>query len=176
LDLSVLSQFLRKIYTPKWDTSLPWIPPGGFQAAAFRDLPVENNALSVFIVVDADVDVRRIAAAMAVYRIITNDKLTSADDFGFALVDGDAIDSLGIKVIPHKTTTPDGVVNDMHHNLVELTASKLYGFACLVLESPRGELNEDEVYIAIAESEKNGAIQKEQIPLRLLPKIESASS
>lgn len=113
--------FLRMIKGSRWyppeDTF--WLADGEIQAEPLADLATRENTLSVFQISDNESNLERVIAAMAAQR----DDLRH---FEYALFDQQIIADLNIKVQKAPGDTKDGIVNEWHYDLTELSAQKLF--------------------------------------------------
>lgn len=115
---------IRKVdRKPLWDrnTSLvqPWLSVDDLAADALHDLRTKENRLSVYIIDSlTQPTLDRLLAAMAACRDVL-------DKIDYAVFDSQLLAHIDIRLELTKGETPDDEVNDWHHDLVELTASKL---------------------------------------------------
>ncbi|MGH9426413.1 MAG: hypothetical protein ACRD2L_08945 [Terriglobia bacterium] len=128
-----MPRFLRVgIREGHWFTSpdIGWLPAGQLQADVFLDLRTEGNRLSVFEVGDGDeLDlIQRIAVAVAVGR-------KEPDHIGFTVFDRARVDGMGIEVQQTPGRTMDVAINQLHFDLLHLTAQQLMDLAGLIVTS-----------------------------------------
>lgn len=118
---------LRKTNQAKWykNPHVPWLTEGHLQADALIDLKTEANRLSIYYISDDDPPrhkERVIVALAANAHTISN--------LDYFLLDVAHLDALAIQMDDRvKGDTADDVVNSWHRDLIELTATKLFGLA-----------------------------------------------
>ena len=103
-----------------------WAPPN-WTGAAFRewqgdalvDLATAKNTLSVFLV-DSDVMVNHVVAALAAKR-------KNLTNFDYAMIDSNLVAQMNLRVIQQDGDTPHQLANRLHHDIIDLTASNVYG-------------------------------------------------
>ncbi|MDO8475726.1 MAG: hypothetical protein Q7W02_05935 [Candidatus Rokubacteria bacterium] len=120
----------RSINKRRWDWGAgdpSWLPPGAVPAAPLGDLaPTPSSALSLWWIADDKSNVGRVVAALAAGR-------QHLDKYDYALIEEGAVRGLGIKVESAPETCPDqDASNRWHHNLLELTADKIFALVGLI--------------------------------------------
>ena len=110
-----MARFLRVIRQGRWGRPT-WKAdiPQQWQADALTDLATQGNALSVFLV-DTQQATNQVIAGLAAKRMnLTN--------FDYAIIDSNLLTNLGVRTEPQTGETLHHEANDLHHNIVELTA------------------------------------------------------
>jgi len=110
-------------YRLLWDRSAPsvspWLQTTELAADALHDLRTRDNRLSIFLVNTLDSpDLNRVLAAVGANR-------TNLDKIDYAAFDVRVLDDLGVTIEPTPGATPDELVNQWHHDLIHLTATKV---------------------------------------------------
>lgn len=113
--------FLIKIKPAKWypHDGVPWLNVGDVQADALWDLRVSSNLMSTWEIADDKSNLNQVIAALAA----TRDTL---GEFGYALLQQQAVLGLGIKFEQTTGTSKDQYANaQWHYDFVQLTASQI---------------------------------------------------
>jgi hypothetical protein len=110
-----MARFLRVVRQgrwsrPTWKASIPQ----QWQADALGDLATQGNALSVFLVETQQTTNQVIAGLAATRKNLTN--------FDYTVIDSNLLTTLGVRTEPQTGETLHPQANDLHHNIVELTA------------------------------------------------------
>ena len=110
-----MARFLRVVRQgrwsrPTWKASIPQ----QWQADALGDLATQGNALSVFLVDTQQTTDQVIAGLAAKRKNLTN--------FDYAVIDSNLLTNLGVRTEPQTGETLHPEANQLHHNIVELTA------------------------------------------------------
>jgi len=160
--LSILFRKLeRKVYMePQKADEL-----GGLQADALRNFITKENALSVYEVENKLIDIERILAAIAGMR----DNVQEVD---YATFDSNLLEEFEIKTKKIKGDTADDEVNNLHIDLIDLTAKQV----CLLASSIQKDGNlmrilKKKIGREITEGLKKGYLNKNKINEKLLPKL-----
>jgi hypothetical protein len=163
---------LRTITRSQWlKTRRPaWLPEGECTADALRDLETENNELSVWQIGDDKGNLDQVITALAAGR-------DAPSRFDYALFDRSRLDPIGIQI--NKTpgiTLDDAANNAWHHDLVELTGSKLLGLARVISEEATAieRKNEKEMNRLIVAAVKERRIELRRLGDRMQQKIRPA--
>jgi hypothetical protein len=116
---------------------IPWLPPGDALGDALRDLRSKRGVLSVFEIEDD-------ASAAHIERIVVAIAAKGKEepvDVAYRLFDPRAVLALGIIVdAKQRGETGDDEINEVHRNLVQLSAEKLGRLATLIANGKRGEV------------------------------------
>lgn len=122
---------LRKIRRPKWykHEGVPWLQPGELQADTLVDLKTEDNSLSVWRVEDESNLDDLLGALAATCAVLSN--------LDYAILGEEIVSALGLKMVQTEGNTPHKYVNNWHHELIELSASKVVDLAKAIFT--RGE-------------------------------------
>jgi hypothetical protein len=152
---------LRKIRKARWhrNDDLDWLLPDEIQADSLLDLSTKDNQLSIYIVEDDRSNLERIIAALA-----GNCNFISNVDY--ALLPAEVLSEMGIEVAGVQGETSDEQVNEVHRDLIHLSASKILELAQSI--STRGErtrLTAKKVSEMIGRSIANGYIDKARLKL-----------
>lgn len=125
---------LRKVRRSKWykHEGVPWLPPGELQADTLVDLKTEDNCLSVWRVEDDKSNLDDLLGALAA-------KCEVLSNLDYALIAEEVVSALGVKILQTEGTTPNKYVNKWHHELIELSASKVLDLANAIFRT--GETN-----------------------------------
>jgi hypothetical protein len=100
----------------------PWLQQGELQADALSEIRSEENRLSIYIVNDdAGVTLERILSALAARR----DFVAQLDYITFDIA---MVGALNIAQANTAGETPDGLVNQNHIDLTELSSARLAAF------------------------------------------------
>ena len=160
---------LIKITWGKWFTDEPWLPSGELQAAALFDLRFRNSMLSVWKIEDNQSNVDRVVTALAA----TNNK-RDIENLDYVLFEMQSVLNLGIKMEQHPGATPDVVANnEWHHDLTELTASKIVAIAHLIRRDGQFKrLQGFEVKDLLLQALNQGHIALERLPDNLKPTLQ----
>ena len=124
---------VRKIdYKRLWDApekDETWLTVSDLRADALRDLPTENNRLSIYEIDGQNgVPLPRVLAALAARR----QYLAKLD---FIVFDSKVLDELKIDMDKAAGITYDAAVNGCHFDLIKLTAQKLAQFGARIRET-----------------------------------------
>ena len=124
-----MAYVLRVIRKARWyrDESTAWLGEGEFQADALADLETKGNALSLWVVADDRSNLEQVVSALA----STRQYIANLD---YALLDQKFIAEHNLKLQPVTGNSPYEQVNMWHHDLVELSASKLCVLAKIIFE------------------------------------------
>ncbi len=138
---------------------------GGLQADALKNFRTKENALSVYEVQNELTDIQRILAAIAGTR-------DNVQEVEYATFDSNLLEELEIKTNKIKGDTADDTVNNLHIDLIDLTAKQV----CLLASSIQkaGELTrmlKKKIGKKIIEGLKEGYLNKNKINEKLLPKL-----
>jgi hypothetical protein len=116
---------LRKVVRNRWhkhayNPEFGWLANGEISADPLRDLGTSKGVLSVYIIDDPSniVTLNRVTAGMA----CTTESLSN---FEYVLFSLDAIAQAGLRLHETLGDTPDSYVNDLHRDIIEITARKL---------------------------------------------------
>ena len=148
---------LRKLNQKRhWDKPL-WLGEEEVQADATKCLTSCDNAISVYIIEEADGNIDRVVAALAAKR----DHLKH---FDLAIVSSDALNKCEIEASEVPGKTDDFQVNDWHKDLINLSFRKICDLAsCIRLEGTIRRYQKREVEKAIASSLQQRVIAAESI-------------
>jgi hypothetical protein len=150
---------LRKIRKNRWynDPTLSWLLANEPQADALGDLGTKNNELSVFYIDGTESSLDRVVAALAA----ACDKPTLID---FAIIKQEVLPEIEIAVNHTNGDLPDDIVNEWHHDLSELSASKLIALAKAIKTNAKIDRKpEKRVTVLVAEGLMNGRIDRSRI-------------
>ena len=133
-----MPQYLRSIRQGRWRAP-SWLRCGEVQADALGDLATVDNQLSVYRV-ESQQDINRITIALAA----TRDNLQNVD---YAVFDDAEFENIGIQISQSPGKTPDQVVNELHHDISNLTARQTAALAAIIARGkierrPRGEIRD----------------------------------
>lgn len=157
--------FLRAIYSNiKWDiTQFPsWVKQGDLPSCIVRDLRADDNALSLWEILDDKSNLLDIIAAFVSLR------RQIKDDFDYALLNATHLDELTFTPEKKPATTPYGDVNHYHRNIPNLSMNGLIHFAHLL--SRRGEFDRmgwRDIENRLKEAHKRGRLDSHQMPPEL---------
>ena len=114
-----MANFLRMIRQGRWlkHPAWDWLGKDDIHSDALIDLQTTGNALSVFKV-ESDDDINRIVVALAANR-------TEVKNLDYVVFDDVALVSSDISFAQKEGDTPDDAVNQLHHDVYNLTAFKL---------------------------------------------------
>ncbi len=138
---------------------------GGLQADALKNFSTKNNSLSIFYADKNKIPIERILAAIAGGR----DNVQEVD---YALFDSNLLNEHGIKTEQKKGTTADDEVNDLHIDLVDLTANQVNSIASSIQKS--GDLKripKRKIGKKLALGLKAGYLDRKRINSILSPKL-----
>ena len=123
-----------------------WLGDGELVGDVFKGVKTIKGTLSIYLLDDDQTNLARIVAALACKR-------RSLENFDFVLVPEIAIET-EFEILRTTGTTADDLVNDLHRDLVKLTAGKLLKLVTIFGEhmSAMTRLYRDEVKDAILES------------------------
>lgn len=154
---------LRKIRRSKWHSSgtPPWLQNGEIQADALGDIRTDSNNLSVWEVEDDKSNLDQVITALAA----SCDSLSNLD---YSLFDKSSLSKIGIKAETNKGKTPYERANNLHRDLIELTATKIVKLAEVMLHSSsRERVSEKQILTLI-----KAAVNSQQIDItRLNPNL-----
>lgn len=145
---------------------LPWLNfKKEVPADLLSDLNTRENSLSIYEIEDDESNVDRIIAAIA----STRNQFAIID---YAVFGSDIINKLNIQINSAIGATPDTEVNNLHKDLINLTASKLSDLAKEILK--KGQFNRrglKGVKTLIKDGLNNGNIEKTKINKGLMKKL-----
>ena len=123
--------YLRAIYNnTKWDKSgFPeWLTEGDLPSCIVKDLSAANNELSLWEITDSETNLMQVITAIA------SQRQTSKDNFDYALLNTNYIDSINFTCLDKNGTTPYSDINSFHRDLSNLSLQKLMYFAFLLFK------------------------------------------
>ncbi len=123
------------------EADFDWLPAGGVIADCLTDLKLNDGKLSVYEIAETAQDdlVERIVAAIAARR-------ESPPDVAYFRFERAAVEALHIPISPDKKgTTGDEAVNQLHRDLIQLSAAKVGELAGVIAHGVPGELTEKQV-------------------------------
>lgn len=158
----------RRVRRGRWlskPSDFHWLANNDAHADPVTDLRTQKNKLSVFKV-DGDMQhVERIAIALAA----TGENTDFVD---YLLFDEHLIAFTGIRTEPSEGETPDGLVNGLHLNLVELSAAKLGILARAILEQVvPNRIQEPKVKVLLEKYIDDGTLDTSRMQATLLEKL-----
>jgi len=138
---------------------------GGLQADALRNFITKDNAFSVYEVQNEQTDIERILAAIAGTR-------DNVQEVEYAIFDSGLLEELEIKTKKIEGDTADDKVNNLHIDLIDLTAKQV----CLLASSIQKDGNlarilKKKIGRRITDGLKLGYLDERKINERLLPKL-----
>ena len=122
-----MSYLLRKIKGNRW-LKIPK-EDNNFPADPLADLNTTSNVLSVYYIDQENRDINIVIAGIAITKPIEN--------FGYALVKLSDVRPDGFEIIENPGTTPSKETNQLHREIINLTAEKLVKLAKLIHRSPK---------------------------------------
>ncbi|MFH1563085.1 MAG: hypothetical protein ABIF11_06695 [Nitrospirota bacterium] len=138
---------------------------GGPQADALKNFKTKENALSVYEVENELTDIERILAAIAGTR-------DNVQEVEYASFDSNLLAEHEIKTNKIKGDTADDEVNNLHIDLIDLTAKQLYLLASSIQKDGKLiRILKKEIGIKITEGLKEGYLDKNKINEKLLHKL-----
>ena len=156
-----MPQYLRSIRQGRWE--LPQWPDansGDVQADALRDLYTDKNKLSVYRA-DSQNDIDRITVALAA----TRDNLQNVD---YAVFDDAEFQRIGLKITPSPGSTPVSIVNNLHHDIIQLTARQVVSLATIIAGGKKGRRLPKDIRDDLRRAIKCGEVNKSEMKERLL--------
>ena len=174
--------FLRKIKMNRWLTdpawlegegyySEPaWLPAGEIRADSLADLNSSAGTISVYSVHRADeAGLLRVAAAL----IATTQNV---QDFDYCLFDEAMLQRTGIRVEQTQGTTPHAAVNQLHFDLVEMTARKAVALAIELKkrDGDRHRFHAKKIAPALQYALDRGEYDESRVDSKLLAKLRTA--
>lgn len=156
---------LRVIRQSRWldAYNITGMTDDDFPADPLGDLQTRGNALSVFEVPDAD-DAKSIAVAVAAGR-------ESIANIDYVLFESVSLGSLGIRVEKSEGVTPNTSINQLHSDLVDLTARKLVGLAQVMAKGHLKRITWKEVEAEIIDGIRGGYLDKVGLKESLMNKV-----
>lgn len=138
---------------------------GGLQADALKNFETKENAFSVYEVENELTDIERILAAIAGTR-------DNVQEVEYASFDSNLLEEHEIKTKKIKGATADDEVNNLHIDLIDLTAKQLYLLASSIQKDGKLiRILKKEIGRKITEGLKEGYLDKKKINEKLLPKL-----
>ena len=142
-----------------------WLDEDDAQADALSSLRTKDNRLSVWRIDDDRGNLRRVVAALAAGRDFL-------DKLDYAVIDRQALDSLGIRVIKADGSSPDDGANQRwHHDLNRLSGRRLVALA-VRMRSGLARESKISVRALITESIHSGFIARSRLKASLLQSLE----
>ena len=138
---------------------------GGLQADALKNFTTMENALSLWEIQNELNDIERILAAIAGTR-------DNVQEVEYATFDSKILEELEIKTNKIRGDTADDKVNNLHIDIIDLTAKQVYLLASSIQKD--GELRrilKNKIGRKITENLKVGYLDKRKIDEKLLPKL-----
>ena len=119
-----MAYLLRKIRKTRWVTTedMTWLSDGELPADPLNDLGTQSNELSVYYITASESNLDRVIAALAA-------NADNPSNIDFAVFDEEMIPELGIRIKKSNGMLPDEQVNNWHHDLYELSATKILSLA-----------------------------------------------
>jgi len=164
-----LSKLLRKLEKKIWMDPQIAINLGGLQADALKNFSTTSNALSVYYAGNDTIPTERILAAIAGGR-------ENIQEVDYAVFDSKLLEKHEIKTNQINGKTADDKVNELHLDLVELTANQIYLLASSIQIS--GELKRiSKINIGrkISIGLKEGCLDQKKVNQSLIPKLNKYS-
>jgi len=127
---------LKGIKQNRWLDVPSWLVSGEAPADCLPDFNTERNELSVFRLPRAEAEMlaQRVVVALAAGR-------QNLDHYDYVLIDADRVEGVPIEANRTRGGTGDEQVDDLHVDLVNLTASAVAKLAAIILEvATAGEL------------------------------------
>ncbi len=158
---------LRLIRKNRWysDETPPWLQNGEIQADPLGDLVTGNNNLSVWEVEDDKSNLDQVITALAA----SHDSISNLD---YSLFDKNSLSKIGIRVETSKGKTPYEKANNLHRDLIELTATKLVKLAEVMLRSSsRERVPEKQILILIKDAVNNQQIDEKMLKQNISAKL-----
>lgn len=157
-----MSYLLRKIKGNRW-LRIPR-EDNNFPADPLADLNTTSNTLSVYYVEQENRDIKIAIAGIATTKPIEN--------FGYALVKLSDVKLEGFNIIEKSGTTPSKEANQLHREIINLTAEKLVRLAKLIHRSPKKTtILKREVGNIVQDALKHKKLDKEKIKPELREKL-----
>lgn len=156
-----MPQYLRSIRQGRW--ALPqWLTEQCKEvpADALNDLSTTGNKLSVYRA-DSQNDIDRITIALAA----TRDNLQNVD---YAVFDDAEFQRIGIQITPSLGKTPASLVNDLHHDIVKLTAQQIAALATIIANGRKGRRPHKQIRDGLHLAIKRGELNKNEMKQQLL--------
>ena len=165
LDLQRPPILLRKIQKSRWFGRVN-IAAGEAPADALKDLETSGNKLSVWLVDENELDVRRVITALAASR----DHVTNVD---YVVLDYEVFEGMKLKLeIARGNTHDDGANQRWHRDLVELSATQVANFAnAVVAKGKKARATERDVISWIQTAVAAGHIDRERLQPNVVAKV-----
>ena len=160
-----MADFLRAIKRARWirDPSWTWLGANEVHAGAIFDLETEDNALSVYKV-QGKADITRVVDALA-----ANREFVSSIDY--VVFDDASLIASGITFSFSPGETPDSYVNQMHYDIINLTASQLAEVALAVWLGGRDRILEKKIKDRLKQALANQSLDRQKMKDKLLAKL-----
>lgn len=130
---------------------------GGLQADALKNFKTKENAFSVYEVENELTDIERILAAIAGTR-------DNVQEVEYASFDSNLLEEHEIKTKKIKGDTADDEVNNLHIDLIDLTAKQLYLLASSIQKDGKLiRILKKEIGRKITEGLKEGYLDKKKL-------------
>ena len=159
---------LRKIRRSKWykHEGVAWLQAGELQADILVDLKTEDNWMSVWLVEDDKSNLDDLLSALAATCAV----LSNLD---YATLAEDIVSAVGVKIVQTEGDTPNKDVNKWHHDLVELSVSKVVGLAKAILTSGETKrVQPRQILRLIARAVESGKIDATKLSEDIRAKLE----
>ena len=138
---------------------MDWLGNGEIQSDALRDLQTEDNTLSVYKVDSGD-DIARVVVAMAANR-------DNVSNFDYAIFDDTALISSNVSFLQKNGGTPDYEVNQLHHDVTNLTVLNVVQMAQAISQGERkrvsGKTLKAQMQLALEKDQLDPAKVKEKL-------------
>jgi hypothetical protein len=160
-----MPEFLRVVQKARWYLKPEWDGwrQGDLQGDALNDLQTKGNALSVYSVGEG-AEIGRIIAALAANR----DHLSHLD---YVVFDGTSLASSNILVLQTDGQTPDREVNNVHHDVVNLTVSRLLQVAQIVSGCERVRITKSQMKARLKQAMENQWLDSDKVNGDVLRKL-----
>lgn len=134
---------------------MDWLPGKEPSGDALRDIPTQYGRLSVYRVA-SKAEGRRVAVALAATR-------KHVSNLDYIVFDGSDLDSLGIKVEVSAGDTPDETVNELHHDLENLTVKRLARLAEIISAGERHRIQRKAMGKLLNEAASTGRLDIDKV-------------
>ena len=165
-----MSYFLRVIYSNiKWDkTQFPsWLKEGDLPSCIIKDLRADNNALSLWEILDNKSNLLDIIAAF-----VSSSRDDIKSDFDYALLNAKHLDELTFPTSKEPASTAYRDINHYHRNVSNLSLNSVVRFAHLL--SRHGEFDRmgwKEISARLKEAHKRGQLDLAKMKQRLMKQL-----
>ena len=134
-----------------------WLLPNEIPADPLSGLSTNNNSLSVYLLDEIDVKLKRCVAAFAANR-------NNVQEIHYLIFDEKLVDEVGIKRDTIEGKLCDEEINKTHQNLSEISSQKLVALVAKILDDCHSDLcDRIQVCQLIKNSIQNGWINEDRV-------------